>query len=50
MRLWMGTAERMVRYAFDLSAKMRATDDEMGDAMAAEVVPHAAAPSREAQP
>ncbi len=38
MRLWLATAERMVRYAFDLSAALRDADNEMGDAIAAELV------------
>ena len=38
VRLWLATAERMVRYAFDLSAALRDADNEMGDAIAAELV------------
>ncbi len=49
MRLWLATAERMVRYAFDLSAALRDADNEMGDAIAAELVrvPSQAKPRRE---
>ena len=51
MRLWLATAERMVRYAFDLSAALRDADNEMGDAIAAELVrvPSQAKPSRDAR-
>jgi hypothetical protein len=51
MRLWLATAERMVRYAFDLSAALRDADNEMGDAIAAELVrvPSQAKPRRESR-